>query len=269
MKVYIMTDMEGVAGVTNWDDFGSPEGRYYEIGRELTTREVNAAIEGALEAGATEILVVDGHGHGAINPLLLHPEAKLLTGRPLGYPFGCDHSFDAAFIVGQHAKSNTDGGHLCHTGSFLIEELSINGVSVGELGCNMLFCAYFGVPTVMVSGDLAATEEARALVPNVEVAPVKEGLKRGSASGLTGTENKLFNGAAIHLHPEKARERIREAARRGLERRDEIGLFWLDPPYELVSRTRPQEGQPGGVTVNRADDLLELLRLPRRHEPEG
>jgi len=95
MKIYLMTDMEGVAGVVNGDDYLAPGARYYEVARELVTGEVNAAIEGALEGGATEFLVVDGHGQGAINPLLLHPAARLLTGRPLGYPFGIDESFTA------------------------------------------------------------------------------------------------------------------------------------------------------------------------------
>jgi len=73
VKVYVMTDLEGVAGIINFDDYGTPKGRYYETARELTTNETNAAIEGLIEDGAKEILVVDGHGHGAINPSLLHP----------------------------------------------------------------------------------------------------------------------------------------------------------------------------------------------------
>src|SRR5919202_4298096 len=155
MKVYIMTDMEGVAGVVSSVDYCAPDSRYYEVGRELTTLETNAAIEGALDAGATEFLVVDGHGHGAIDPVKLHPAALLMAGRPLGYPFGCDQSFDATFIIGQHAKANTDGGQLCHTGSFTVEDQVLNGQSLGELGINMLFAAYYGVRTVLVTGDLA------------------------------------------------------------------------------------------------------------------
>ena len=184
MKVYVMTDLEGVAGVLNSADYATPTSKYYEFARELTTKEVNAAIEGLIEAGADEILVVDGHGHGAINPLLLDPAARLLAGRPLNYPFGCDDSFDAIVIIGQHSKSNTDGGHLCHTGSFEVEELTINGISIGELGCNMLFAAYFCVPTVMVSGDKATCDEALALVLDIEIAPVKEGIKRGCFSKI-------------------------------------------------------------------------------------
>ena len=267
MRVYIMTDLEGVAGVVNSDDYCIPEGRYYEVARKLLTKETNGAIEGLMEAGADEILVVDGHGYGAINPLLLHPAAKLLAGRPLGYPFGCNRSFDAAIIIGQHAKSNSDGGHLCHTGSFEVEDQAINGISLGEMGCNMLFTAYFGVPTVMVSGDKAACEEALALVPNIEVAPVKEGIKRGSPAGLTSEKNKMFNGAAVHLHPQKARELIREKAKMGLEKLSEMKSFWLDPPYELVRKLRPAEtGKSGKAAKTKSNDLLELLCEPLRYE---
>jgi len=267
MKVYIMTDMEGVSGIINSADYASPGSLYYELARELTTLEINAAIEGVLEAGATEILVVDGHGPGAINPTLLHPEARLLAGRPSGYPFCCDDSFDAAMMVGQHAKTNTNGGHLCHTGSFAIENLSINGVSVGEAGCNMLFAAYFGVPTVMLSGDKAACDEVKALAPDMEVAPVKEGVKRGSATGLTADENRLFNGATVFLSPKKGRQLIKEKARIGLERARQIEIFWLEPPYELVSVLRPAESGGKMRTARvKSNDLLELLRMPRKHE---
>ncbi len=254
-----MTDLEGCAGIPSWHDYGSPDHRWYEYARELVTLETSAAVQGCLDAGADEVLVVDGHGSGAINPVLLHPEAKLLFGRPMGYPFGCDKSFAAALMVGQHAKANSDGGHLSHTGSFEVENETINGVSVGEMGVNMLFTAYFGVPTVLVCGDEAAAAEARALVPNIEVAAVKDGQKRGSATGLTGAENSRFNCAAVHLHPSKARELIRERARRGIERVGEINPFWIAPPYERVLVLRKTEDAPERTGHSRADDLLELL----------
>src|SRR3982750_2742486 len=110
MRVLIMTDMEGVAGVLNADDYLDASGRLYATGRALATQECNAAIEGALAAGATDVVVVDGHGAGAMEPELLHAAARLLAGRPKPRTFGCDSSFDAAFIVGQHAMSNADGG---------------------------------------------------------------------------------------------------------------------------------------------------------------
>lgn len=266
MKIYIMTDMEGVAGVLSSTDFCSPESRYYEVGRELTTLETNAAIEGAIEAGATEFLVVDGHGHGAIDPLKLHPAARLFAGRPMGYPFGCDSSFDAAFIIGQHAKANTDGGQLCHTGSFSTEDQVLNGQSLGELGINMLFAAYFGVPTALVTGDLACSEEALALVPEIETVSVKEGLKRGAPTGLTGEEARRFNGAAFHVHPEVARQRIREGARQALQRRHEIKRYWIEPPYELRRDFRRTDtGTVPPSTMQSGDDLVAVLtQAPRR-----
>jgi D-amino peptidase len=265
MKIYIMTDMEGVAGVVSSTDYCAPDSRYYEVGRELTTLETNAAIEGAMEAGATEFLVVDGHGHGAINPLLLHPAALLLTGRPMGYPFGCDASFGAAFVVGQHAKANADGGHLAHSGSFTVEDQAVNGRSLGELGVNMLFAAYFGVPTVLVTGDGACCEEALALVPQLEVVAVKEGLKRGAPAGLTGEEARRYNGAAVHLHPAAARERIRAGARRAVERRAEIPRFWMAPPYRVERSFRVgEDGATPRPTVQEGDDLIAVLAQPAR-----
>jgi D-amino peptidase len=261
MRVYIMTDMEGVAGVVNSVDYCRPESRYYEVGRELTTLETNAAIDGALAAGATDILVVDGHGAGAINPVLLHPAARLLIGRPrpAGYPFGVDSAWDAVFFIGQHAKANTDGGHLAHTGNFGVEEYTINGISVGELGRAMALYASFGVPAVLVSGDAACAGEARALVPEMETVAVKEGIRRGSASGFSAEENRRYNEAAVHLHPQRARTLIREAAARALRRRGEISLFQIDPPYELVSVSRPENGAPAKVTRVTAGTLLDLL----------
>lgn len=259
MRVYLMTDLEGCAGIPSFEGYGAPGGPWYEYAREMVTLEVSAAVQGCLDGGATEVLVVDGHGCGAINPLLLHPEARLLFGRPVGYPFGCDEGFGAALMVGQHAKSNTDGGHLSHTGSFEVEEETVNGVSVGEMGLNMLVAAYFGVPTVLVTGDVAAEAEARALVPNIETAAVKQGLKRGPAVGLTGEENERHNGAAIHLHPHKARELIRQRACRAIERAGEIKPFWLEPPYERVVVMRKSTDRPQRVGKATANDLLELL----------
>jgi len=245
VKVYIMTDMEGVAGVRNFDDFGGPEGRYYEVGRRLCTGEVSAAVQGCLDAGADEVLVVDGHGAGAIDPELLHPAAQVLMGRPLDYPFGCDESFDCALIIGQHAKAGTLDGHLWHTGSIDVADLTINDISLGELGKNMLFCAYYDVPVVTVTGDEACCREARELVPNIETAAVKRGTNRG---------------AAIHLHPTKAQELIREASQRGVERRDEIGKFWIDPPYVKRVEWVAEPGFPPRVHIAEGEDLIEVLK---------
>ena len=263
MKVYVMTDMEGVAGVIDSPNYCFPESRYYERGCELTTLEVNAAIEGALAAGATDIFVTDGHGHGAITPMLLHPKARLLKGRPRPYGAVLDASFDVAISIGQHAKSNAIGGHLAHSGSFAVEDLTINGVSVGETGSSFIRATYYGVPYVFLSGDLAATAEAEALAPGIETAVVKEGIDRGSATGLGMDENRGFNAAAIHLHPTKARQLIREGVQRGIERRDEIKRFWLEPPYTLVATSRPENGVPSRQARVTGNDIAQVLSAPR------
>lgn len=270
MKIYIMTDMEGVAGVLSSVDFCAPASRYYEVGRTLTTLETNAAIDGALEAGATEFLVVDGHGHGAIDPLQLHPAARLLAGRPLSYPFGCDASFDAAFIVGQHAKANTNGGQLAHTGSFSCEDQVLNGQSLGELGINLLFAAYFDVPTLLVTGDKACCDEAHELVPSIETVSVKEGLKRGAPRDLIAEDARRYNGGAIHVHPEVARARIRKGARRAIDRRREVPRFWIAPPYELIRSFRPREdGTVPPATRQHGDDLITVLTQKPRSPLAG
>jgi D-amino peptidase len=259
MKIYIMTDQEGVAGVVNSPDYASPGARYYERACELTTLEVNAAIEGALDAGATDFLVADGHGYGSINATLLHPRARLLTGRPLFYPFGCDDSFDAAFNIGQHAMSNADGAHLAHTGGFIVDDQTLNGVPIGELGTNILMSEYFGVPMIFVSGDQACADEAKAHIPNIETAVVKWGVKRGSATGLSEDEARSFNNGAVHLAPEAARETIREGAKRAVQRRNEIKRFQLQPPFERITTFRHTETQPKKRHVERADDFMQLL----------
>lgn len=244
MKVFIITDLEGVSGILNFDDYATSSGRYYELGKGLVTGETNAAIEGALAAGADEVHVLDGHGWGGISVLELHPEAKLIAGHPLRYPFGMDQSFDAMLIIGQHAKAGAPGGHLSHTGNFEVKEYTVNGVSLGEMGINMLVGAYFGVPTVMVSGDRAGCDEALALVPDMEAAPVKEGISWG---------------AAVHLHHEKARALIRDKARCGLERLEQISPFKIPPPYERIIEYYGTKDKPTRVTRNSSHDLIELL----------
>jgi len=271
MKVHIITDMEGCAGVADAMHYIYSESRYYEYACELATLEASAAAEGAFQAGATEVLVADGHGPGAMKRHLLHPRAKLLTGRPWsgGETFGCDGTFAASMIVGQHAMSNTDGGHLCHTMAFAVEEYVLNGAPIGEIGLWMLVAGYFGVPVIMVSGDEAACEEARRLVPNVEVAPVKWGHKRGSASGLTAQENQVFNSVATHLHPDVARSLIRERAYCAVRRIAEIEPYRIEPPYKLTIRMRPEKpGRKGVTRTFKAGDLLDLFAQCRRKKVE-
>lgn len=264
MKIFIMTDMEGCAGVCNARDYVHWDSRYYEYACELATLEVSAAVEGAIEAGATEVLVLDAHGPGAMKRQLLHPRAKLMAGRPVppAFGWGLDGTFSAGMIVGQHAMSNTDGGHLAHTMSFEVEEYLLNGSPIGEMGLVMLQAGYYGIPVVFVSGDEAACAEARAMVPNIEAEPVKFGVARGSASGLTGEENAAFNSVATHLHPDEARALIREHAYRAVKRIPEIAPVRIEPPYTLTVAMRPEKGKKKVKrTVRKARDFIDLLGL--------
>lgn len=266
MRIYVLTDQEGVAGVVSSMDYATPDARYYETARRLLTLEVNAAIEGALAGGASDIFVLDGHGHGSIDVELLHPEASVLTGRPLRFPFAFDASFDALMFVGQHAKSNTDGGHLSHTGSMDQDDVLLNRVSLGELGWYMQLAGYYGKPTILVTGDQAACDEAQALEPAVEVVAVKCGIRNGPASGLMADANRVHNGAAVHRTPVKARAMIRAAAERAVRRAGSIPPFFMPPPYELVSILRAEApGARPRVAVLHADDFLTLGEMPRDH----
>jgi D-amino peptidase len=276
MKVHIMTDLEAVAGVVSQIDYCIPPGpnkygltgtgKYYERAREMITLEVNAAIEGLLEGGATQILVCDGHGFGSIDVSRIHCAARVLSGTGLTYPMGLDDSIDATIMVGQHAMGNTDGGHLCHSGSFSREEWRLNGQLIGEIHLWALLAQYFEVPLVMLSGDRAGCEEVRSIIPSILTVQVIEGLKRGSTAGMTALEALVHNVPAIHVSPQRSREMIREGAATCLARRDTVERYWVLPPYEVVRVQRRSESGPGKRAVNRSDDLIDALTQPTRYE---
>lgn len=255
-----MTDLEGTAGVVDFWGYSRPGFPYFETARKLVTLEVNAAIEGALEAGVTSVHVLDGHGPGAINVELLHPEATVLTGRPIKYPFELDASYDLMFMTGYHAKSNTDGGHMSHSWSMDIEEMWVNGISIGEIGCWLLYAGQVGVPVPLLTGDQAACDEVRTFSPNIRTISTKVGWKSGPATGLSQDGNRSHNGGATHIHPIKAREQIRDAARHAVGDRSTVLPYIVDPPYEVVTIRRPiEDGDQhmlSRIVVPTADQLM-------------
>ena len=154
---------------------------------------------------------------------------------------------------------------MAHTMSFAVEDYVLNDVPVGELGLWMVMAGYFGVPVVMVSGDQAACDEAKALAPGIEAAAVKTGINRGSARGLTKEENSVFNSVAIHLHPDQARTMIRAHAYRAVKRIPEIAPYRMEPPFKLVISTRREEGKKAGEEhVRKANDFLDLVLERKR-----
>jgi D-amino peptidase len=269
MKIYLMTDMEGVSGVVNYRDWCVPGGRYYEDGKMLLTLEVNAAVEGFFEAGAAEVHVVDGHGHGGINPILLDRRACYIRHfkRPNPYPLFLDSAYDAIAWVGQHAKAGTEYAHLPHTGNFRVIDYTINGVSIGEFGQVAICGATMGVRSIFGAGDEAFTKEAKSLIPGLETVAVKKGLQDGTGDECDTEAYRDRNLSALHLHPEAARERIREGARRALARLiadpDSFGLFTLQPPYRKVVKYRA-DGDNGPLTVcaEHPNDVIELMNMP-------
>lgn len=246
MKIYIAVDLEGVAGVVShgqqcqWNAGRgwmaktpeSPTGwyaPYYEQARRLATEELNAAVQGAIDAGATEVWAWSGHGSfpGAIDVELVHPECRVVYADE-GGPIGHDRSFDALFMVGQHPMAGAPYGRLAHSFHGAIVEFSVNGQPWGETAATAFEFGRLGVPFVFLSGDQAACDEAAALAPDAVTVPVMR--------GLTPQPNLLEPAATVCLSPRKARELIREAAARAVERRSQIAPFVVAPPYAIRTR---------------------------------
>jgi len=247
MKVYVMTDMEGVAGVMSFHEWTSHGTPYYDMAKEFLTLEVNAAVDGLMAGGATDIHVVDAHGPGGINVKLLDPRATVSRGwsDPV-WPLLLDTSYDYVVWVGQHPKAGTEYGHLCHTQGINYLDESINGVSIGEFGELAMCASELGVRAIFASGDYAFTKEAQALVPGIETVAVKWGVKPGTGDDMTEEQYGRFTGSARHMHPTKSRSLIREGALRAIQRaqRESFGIIPLTPPFTRVVKLRPSKERP-------------------------
>ena len=209
MKIYISADMEGVGGIVHSDQTDSSHPEYQRC-RRLMTAEVNAAVEGALKGGATEVLVNDSHG-GMRNLLIedLNSEAILLSGATKQFSMmaGIDRTFDAVFFTGYHARAGSSFANLDHTwnGPTIVQGIWLNGVEVGEYGLNAALAGYFGVPVVLVTGDQTACAQAQELLgADLETVVVKEATGRASAK---------------NLHPTKVHALIRAAAARAVQKK--------------------------------------------------
>lgn len=243
MRVYLMTDMEGVAGIQNWEYTG-PGKFHYPVGRELLTAEVNAAVEGLFAGGATSVLVSDAHGPGGINVLDLDPRVEIQRGWPdETWPLGLDPSFDVVAWVGQHAKACTPFGHLCHTQSLETIDESVNGLSIGEFGELALCAAELGLRAIFGSGDQAFAAEAQALVPGIQTVAVKRGIRSKTGEELNEEDYARLVSSAVHLHPASARELIREGAQRAAAQAVADPHYGeippLAPPFTRLLKFRP------------------------------
>ncbi len=266
MRIYLMTDLEGVAGVQNAAAWISPGQPYYPLARQLLTQEVNAAVAGFFAGGADSVLVADGHGPGAVDIQDLDPRAEFLRGWPQSWPCGLEEGgYDAVAWVGQHAKSRTPLAHLAHTQSFGYLELSINGVAIGEFGQLALCAGELGLPCVFAAGDQAFTEEAVRLVPGIRTVAVKRGTRPGRGDECTAEQYAERNSAAIHLQPRRACERIRAAAEQALRasRAPASCLARLPAPYRRTTILRATAAEPVRYALaEHPDSLAAVMRLP-------
>lgn len=271
MKIYIITDMEGVAGILNFDDWCVPTGRYYELGKELLTREVNAAVEGFFDGGATAIRVSDGHGRGGINPLLLDARVELKRGSSDGWAFP-DEGFHALAFIGQHAKAGTPFAHIAHTQYWDHFDFIVNDVSIGEFGQGAFTAAERGIRTIFAAGDLALTREAAALAPGLVTVAGKRGLNPGTGNELSLEEYARCNLGAIHCHPERVRQLLRQGAAAAVRRaRDDAdyGRIAWRPPFAATMILRAGHGRGRRVVRATHPDSVSALfdRLYARAQP--
>jgi D-amino peptidase len=223
MQVYISVDMEGVAGVVHVDQTRRT-GHDYERARKWMTLEANAAVLGAFDGGATAVLVNDSHGDMR-NLLLedLDPRAEILSGslKPRSMVEGVANTFGAALFIGYHAGAGSRAGILDHTYyGKVVARCRVGGRDVNETGLNAIVCGMYGIPVALVTGDSTTCAQARELLGDVLTVSVKDAITRYSARSIS---------------PELAREKIRDAARRAVER-SKLGTlapYRPDPPHVL------------------------------------
>jgi len=193
VKIWMSFDMEGVAGIVDWDQCRPSGGARYEVGCQLMLDEVNAAIEGAVAGGATEIVLNDSHGTMAnLDPRRIAGGASYISGRhkPRYMMQGLDDSFDAAFLVGYHGSISGRPSTLSHTyNPEVFSAARVNGQLVGESGINALVAEHYGVPIAFVSGDSVTEEETRPFAPDAVAVITKESITRFSASNLHPAES--------------------------------------------------------------------------------
>ncbi len=221
VKVFMVTDMEGVSGIFDSDLQCLPgQSKRFEESRKLETGEVNAAVDGLLAGGATEVIVWDGHDSGeTLSVLDIHPRCRLLQGRPIPPTMGLDSSYSAVVLIGQHAMAGNEKGILSHSYSSLgIQNIWVNGKRQGEFGTIAMLAGEFGIPIAMLSGDAAACQEVRDLTPQAECAEVKQGINRT---------------AGYMLPHVTACALISEKAKRAMERLPEMKPLKLTGPVEV------------------------------------
>lgn len=256
--VLMITDAEGVGGVCRQDQTDPKDSEM----RQLLTGEINAAVEGFLAGGADDVLVWDGHdGSQTLSTLTIHPKAKLLMGG-VGPSMMMERKWSAVAYVGQHSKANVKGGIMAHSYNSLgIQKMTLNGKPVGEIDVIAAMAGHFGTPVIFLSGDKAAADELREIVPQAEMAVVKEGLGRYTC---------------ISLSAPAARDLIRAGAQRSMSLIGKVQPYVVKGPATLeiewtTRNTLSSEAQfrPGAEIIDsqtirfRGKDVLEVWQRYR------
>jgi D-amino peptidase len=259
VKVFVISDMEGVSGIVKPEQTSAGEA-LYEEGRKLYTQEINAAVRGAKAAGATEIVVMDCHGAGkgyTFNSLLpedLDPDCEFVVQDEwTEYTAFLEQGVDAALFVGMHARAGAAGGVLNHTVSGRdFQNLYFNGTLVGETGINAALCGTWGCPVLLVTGDQDACAEGKELL----------------GDGLTTVQVKEGTGvmSARMIPPPRARELVEAGAEQALSELKAVAPYdpgkpceikveykWTAPAAKLRYRSGVELLDPRTI-VSRADD---------------
>jgi D-amino peptidase len=244
VKVYLSCDMEGTAGVCSWNQCDPSNLHEYPLYRRYMTREVKAAVEGAREAGADEVVINDAHW--SMRNLLWDelpdvPNLRVISGAPKPHSMGqgMDDTFDAVFFTGYHAKAG-DSAALAHTMSAsVVSSVSINGTPCSEALIFAALAGSYGVPVVLITGDRTIVEETTQRLPWAVGVIVKDSIGFSAVNTLV---------------PAAAQAAIRAGAQEAIGRVDRARPFVFDPPYELIVETPTAEHA----------DMIELLPEFRR-----
>ncbi len=260
MKIFISADIEGVAGITDWEeaDYKAPEYGYF---REQMSRETAAACRGALDAGATEILIKDAHDSGRnIDPRMLPEQVRLVrgwTGHPYSMMAGLSCDFHGVIYIGYHSRAGSSGHPLAHTlNSDAYQEIRINGELVSEFRINSYTAALSRVPVVFLSGDTALCREVEAFDDTIATFATTEGVGTGT----------------ISVHPDMAvmeiRQRIYQRLQRSLQTAPRLpDHFTVELEFKNPCQAYGKAFYPGCHLENdktilfQTDDWFEVLRM--------
>ncbi len=261
MKIYLSCDMEGTAGIVDWDETEITKPEYYVKWTNQMTKEVAAACEGAVAGGADEILVKDAHDYARnINPDKLPRCAKIFRGwakSPLSMMAGVDGGFDGAILTGYHSGAGMDSNPLSHTMNTQNMVVKCNGKLMPEAVINAMTAAYFGVPVLCIAGDKGICEYLHSFIPGVQMVSVSEGIGAGSVS----------------LQPDEAVSRITEAAKKAVSGDKKDCLFPLpehftiDITFKQHFKAKYASWYPGMTQTDpysvrfEADDYMDVLTM--------